>query len=147
MDANSNNSCRNINDIFIVSNCDVIVKANFEEVVGFHKSQNASITILSAIQHFKIPYGVTNFKEGGEVIDIVEKPEYTFTVNTGVYVVNRNTLQLIPEKSYFDMTDLIKSLIKNKKRVVTYPVNENDYIDIGQWEEYKSALEHFNKYG
>jgi dTDP-glucose pyrophosphorylase len=45
------------------------------------------------------------------------------------------------------MTDLIKNLIENKKKVLTYPVNENDYIDIGQWEEYKSALEHFNKYG
>lgn len=130
-----------ITDIFIVSNCDVIVKANFEEVVNFHKNQNTSVTILSAIQHFKIPYGVTNFKEGGEVVDIVEKPEYTFTINTGVYVVNKNALQFIPEKSYFNMTDLIKSLIKNKKKVITYPVNENDYIDIGQWEEYKKAIE------
>ena len=130
-----------VDDIFIVSNCDVIVKADFEEVINLHKRQNASMTILSSIQHYKIPYGVIRFKEGGVVTDILEKPEYTMTINTGVYVLSKDSLQFIPEKSYFDMTDLIKTLIENNKKVVTYPVNENDYIDIGQWEEYKKAVE------
>lgn len=130
-----------INDIFVVSNCDVIVKANFEEVVNMHKKQNASLTILSAIQHYKIPYGIVKFKEGGKVIDIHEKPEYTFAINTGVYVMNKESLQFIPDNSCIDMTDLIKSLINNNKKIVMYPVNENDYIDIGQWEEYKKVID------
>ncbi len=130
-----------ISDTFIVSNCDVIVKANFEEVIGLHREQNASITILSSIQHYKIPYGVVNFKEKGVVTDILEKPEYTITVNTGVYVLSKDILRFIPDHSYFDMTDLIRTLIENSKKVITYPVNENDYIDIGQWGEYKKAVE------
>lgn len=130
-----------IDDVFMVSNCDVIVKANFEEVVNFHKEQKAFLTILSSFRHYKIPYGVVKFKEGGEVIDIFEKPEYTFTINTGVYVMNKKCLQFISEKTYFDMTDLVRQLIKNDKKIVTYLVNENDHIDIGQWEEYKMALE------
>jgi dTDP-glucose pyrophosphorylase len=44
------------------------------------------------------------------------------------------------------MTDLIKALIDNDKKVITYPVNENDYIDIGQWEEYKKAVEKLKVY-
>ena len=40
----------------------------------------------------------------------------------------------------FDMTDLIHHLIRSGRNVVTYPVNENDYIDIGQWDEYKKAI-------
>ncbi|MFA4991099.1 MAG: sugar phosphate nucleotidyltransferase [Candidatus Omnitrophota bacterium] len=130
-----------ISDIFIVSNCDVIVKANFEEVVNFHKDENASLTVLSCIQHHQIPYGVIKFKEKGEVIEIVEKPEYTFAVNTGIYILSKSSLGYIPDKTYFDMTDLIKTLIKDGKRVVTYPVNGKDYIDIGQWEEYKKSVE------
>ena len=130
-----------ISDFFIVSNCDIIVKADFEEVINFHKESNAYLTVLSSIQHHKIPYGVIKFKERGEVTDIIEKPEYTFTVNTGVYVVSKDSLQFIPNNLSFDMPDLIKALVKNNKKVVTYPVNENDYIDIGQWEEYKRALE------
>jgi len=131
---------KHIEDTFIVSNCDIIVKANFEEVVNFHKEQNAALTILCAIRHYKIPYGIIKFKPGGDVIDIHEKPEYTFPVNTGIHILSKDALQFIPKESSFDMPDLIKNLIENNKKVATYPVNENDYIDIGQWEEYKKAV-------
>ncbi len=135
-----------IDDVFIVSNCDVIVKADYEDVLKFHKRKNAAMTIISAIQHYKIPYGVTNFKKGGELINIAEKPEYTFTVNTGVYVLNKNCLKHIPENSFFDMPDLIEELVNNNKTVFTYPVNEKEYIDIGQWEEYRNALDQFQRH-
>ncbi|MCK5504355.1 MAG: NTP transferase domain-containing protein, partial [Thermodesulfovibrionia bacterium] len=133
-------------DIFIVTNCDVIVKADYQQVIKLHKKQNASMTILSSIQHHKIPYGVISFREKGSVTDIHEKPEYTLTINTGIYVLNKDILKLIPRNEYFDMTDLIKTLIDNDKKVITYPVNENDYIDIGQWEEYKKAVEKLKVY-
>ena len=84
---------------------------------------------------------ITLFEEGGKVVDVLEKPEYTFMINAGVYVLNKKVLRYIPKKAYFDMTDLIRILLKNNKKIVTYPVNESDYIDIGQWEEYKKALE------
>ncbi len=128
---------------FIVSNCDIIVKANFKDVINFHKGEGALLTILSSIQHYKIPYGVIKFRRKGKVIDIVEKPEYTLAVNTGLYILNKKCLRFIPEDSHFDMTDLIKKLIKNNEKVVIYPVSENDYIDIGQWEAYKKAIDYF----
>ncbi len=130
-----------IDDTFIVSNCDVIVKADFEQVLALHKEQQATMTILSSIQYYKVPYGVVKFRGRGEVLDIVEKPEYTLTVNTGVYVLSKEALQFIPEESSFDMTDLVERLIEKGRRVVTYPVNENDYVDIGHWDEYKRAVE------
>lgn len=130
-----------VKDIFIVSNCDVIVKANFEEVINFHKEQNAALTILAAIQHYKLPYGVIKFTEGGGVTDIHEKPEYTFPISAGIYILSKESLQVIPEELPFDMTDLIRDLIKDNRKVAMYPVNENDYIDIGQWEEYKKAID------
>lgn len=130
-----------VGDVFIVSNCDVIVKADFGDVAKFHNDEKASLTVLSAIQHREVPYGVIRFKEKGEVVDIIEKPEYTVTINAGIYIMNKECLQFIPKKSSFDMTDLIKSLITNKKKVVLYPVNEKEYVDIGQWEEYKKTVD------
>lgn len=132
---------RKISAVFIVSNCDVIAKANFEEVLVFHREQESSLTVVSAMQHYRIPYGVIKYKKGGEIIDIEEKPEHTFPINAGIYVLNRDTIKYIPKKSFFDMTDLVKILIKNSKKVVMYPVNENDYSDVGQWEEYQKAIQ------
>lgn len=126
---------------FIVSNCDILVKANYHDVLNFHRREEAALTILSSIQHHKIPYGVVEFKEGGVVTGIIEKPEYTFHINTGVYVLDKSCLGLIPSGSYYDMPTLISDLIAGGRKVVMYPVNENDYIDIGQWEEFKKATE------
>ncbi|MBI5789053.1 MAG: CBS domain-containing protein [Candidatus Schekmanbacteria bacterium] len=132
-----------IKGTFILSNCDVIVKANYSEVLKIHAESQAVLTILSSIKHYKIPYGVVNFIQGGKVTNIIEKPEYTFTINTGAYILNSDVLQYIPEKTRFDMTDLIKLLIEQGKQVITYPVNENDYIDIGEWEEYRKVVDKF----
>lgn len=136
---------KDIADTFIVSNCDVFVNADFEEVVAMHKEKKALLTVLSSIRHHVLPYGVIEFKEGGDLTDIHEKAEHSMVVNTGVYVLDREALQFISKKSHFDMTDLIKKLVSNKKKVIIYPVNENDFIDIGQWEEYRKALQKLQK--
>ena len=124
----------------IVSNCDIIVKADYYDVLRFHKSTGASLTIVSSIQHHKLPYGVINFSNGGRVNEIIEKPEYSFCINTGVYVLDSSCLELIPSGRLFHMTHLIDLLISNGKVVSTYPVNESEYIDVGQWEEYRYAV-------
>jgi NDP-sugar pyrophosphorylase family protein len=138
---------KKISDLFIVSNCDVIVKADFSDVINFHKNQKSMLTILAPIQHHKIPYGVIEFKKGGQVGAIHEKPEYTFTINAGVYVLCKESLKFIPENTAFDMTSLIDVLLKNEKKIFIYPINEKNYIDIGQWEEYKKVFDHFHKFG
>jgi len=128
-------------ECFFVSNCDIIVKADYSDVLNFHRSSGSWLTIISALQHNIVPYGVVHFSNGGRVAKIQEKPEYSFTINTGVYILDKRCLRFIPENNVFHMTDLIKALIDDQKPVYTYPVNEKEYIDIGQWEEYRNALD------
>lgn len=132
-----------IDGTFIVSNCDIIVKANYEDVIKFHKESGAMMTVVSSIQHHQIPYGVIEFGDGGVVSEIKEKPEYTHAINTGVYVLEKECLDLIPHNQFFHITHLMEELIRLKSKVVTYPVNEKEYVDIGQWEEYMSAVDNF----
>ena len=130
-------------DKFIVSNCDILVNADYADVVKFHEKNQASLTMISAFQRHRIPYGVIEFMEDGVVTHIHEKPEQTVIINTGVYVVNTECLDLIPDNKVFHMTHLIEKLMAKGKKVCTYPVNENDYIDIGQWDEYRKAVKQF----
>lgn len=131
---------KEVPDRFIVSNCDIIVKADYNNVIKFHEETNSIITILSSIQHHAIPYGVIEFENGGQVTNIKEKPEFTIPINTGVYILEREAWDYIPENKLFHMTHLIEALIQDGKKVMTYPVSENDYVDIGQWKEYKEAV-------
>lgn len=134
---------KEVPDTVIVSNCDIIVKADYNEVLKFHKESNAVLTILSSIQHHAIPYGVVEFEKGGKVKHIKEKPEFSMPINTGVYILDKEAWDYIPDGEFFHMTHLIEELIKDNRNVMTYPVSESDYIDIGQWDEYKSAVKKF----
>ena len=55
--------------------------------------------------------------------------------------MNPEALKFIPGNERFDMTDLIRRLEENNKSVGVYPVSGESWIGIGQWEEYKKAIE------
>jgi dTDP-glucose pyrophosphorylase/CBS domain-containing protein len=130
-----------IGDTFIVSNCDVIVKADYSDLLGFHNASKNLLTVVGAIYHHQIPYGVINFGKEGKINHIQEKPEFDFTVNTGMYVMSSKVLEYIPKDKNFDMPDLVAVLLESKKNVGVYPVSEKSYVDIGQWKEYRKAID------
>ena len=130
---------------FVLSNCDILVKADYSDVLKFHRKNDADMTILSAIKHYQIPYGVIEREVDGTLKRINEKPENTFFVNTGVYILNKRILSLILKMRSM-IWIFIQDLLSKDYKVQTYPVNENDYVDIGQWEEYKIAINKIQDY-
>ena len=128
---------------FFVSNCDIIINCNYFEIYKFHKKANFDLTLVSSIQHHIIPYGVCKLENDGSLKTIREKPEYDFLVNTGMYILNPDILKFIPKDKSFDMTDLIKCLKEKKKKIGVFPVSEKSWIDIGQWEKYRKAINMF----
>lgn len=127
-----------------VSNCDILIKENYLNVLTFHKKQKNDLTLISAMVHYKVPYGVCSIKNDGELYKLSEKPEYDFLVNTGMYILNSNVLDLIPDNKFFHITHLMEKIQQNGGKVGVYPVSEKSWIDVGQWEEYKSSLKLFS---
>ncbi|MCS7096833.1 MAG: mannose-1-phosphate guanylyltransferase, partial [Nitrososphaerota archaeon] len=67
--------------------------------------------------------------------------EINFMINTGMYVISCEVLELIPENHFLHATDLIEEAKARNKEIGVYPISENSWIDVGQWEEYKKAVE------
>lgn len=128
---------------FFVSNCDILIKANYTDIYNDHLSKNNDITIVASLIHYKVPYGVCEIENGGELKGMVEKPEYDFLVNAGMYILNPDVLKLIPESEFYNITDLIDSVKSSGGKVGVFPVSENSYSDSGQWEEYRNMLNAF----
>ena len=126
---------------FFVSNCDIIVKANYDSIYNFHISGEYDITLVASTKEYIIPYGTCDLNEEGHLLKINEKPELNFLVNAGLYVFNPNVINLIPKDKFYHITNLIDDLIKSKMRVGVFPVDENEWIDVGEWAEYKKAVE------
>lgn len=125
----------------IVTNCDIIVKADYAELVAFHTANNYDLTLVAALKDYRIPYGVCELQKSGSLAQITEKPQYSFLVNTGMYLVRRDRLNLIPEEARCDMTDLIAKIKSTDGRIGVFPVGENAWIDLGEWSEYRKALD------
>ena len=125
---------------FFVSNCDIIIHTSYYSVYKFHKKGCYDLTLLGSMRKFTIPYGVCDIDNNGELKGIREKPISDLLVNTGLYLMEPNVLNYIPEDKFFDMTDLIREIQKKGLKVGVYPVSEKSWIDVGQWGEYDKAI-------
>ncbi len=131
---------------FFVSNCDIIIKDDYSRIYEFHQKGKFDLTLVASMQHHTIPYGVCEITNGGKLKSIKEKPEYDFLVNTGMYIINPAVLDIIPSNKLYHITDLIGDMQKQKRSIGVYPVSEKSWIDIGQWEEYKNAVDRISKF-
>tara|TARA_Y100001935_G_C17300124_1_gene508708 strand:+ start:749 stop:1801 length:1053 start_codon:yes stop_codon:yes gene_type:complete len=125
---------------FIVSNCDTIVSIDYSSLYEFHKKNKFSITLVASLKNYTIPYGTCVLNDEEYLKELNEKPNYDLLVNVGLYILEPVILDYIPNGKIFHITDLIDQLIKNDFKVGVYPIDEKDWIDIGEWSEYQKAV-------
>ena len=128
------------NKPFFVTNCDIIIKANYNSLYNFHKSGGYDITLVASTKEYIIPYGTCELNDEGHLSQINEKPKYDFLINTGLYLLNPEMLNLIPENKFYHITHLIENAKNKGKKVGVYPIDDDAWIDVGQWVEYKQVV-------
>lgn len=126
---------------FFVSNCDILIEGNYSEMLKYHKENNNKITLISSLKHYTIPYGIIEIDSDSTVQRMVEKPEYDYLVNTGMYILEPECLYDIPENTFYHITELINKYIENGEKVGVFPVSENAWLDMGQFKEMENMLE------
>jgi dTDP-glucose pyrophosphorylase len=131
------------NKPFFITNCDIIIKANYISLYEFHQKGGYDITLVASAKEFIIPYGTCELNGEGHLSHINEKPKYDFLINTGLYVLNPDILNLIPVNKFYHITHLIEEAKKQGKKVGIFPIDDDDWIDIGQWAEYQKAIDKF----
>lgn len=125
---------------FFVSNCDSINDQDYRDVYEYHQINHNDLTIVTMVKSFKIPYGVIETGEDGLMMDLKEKPEQTFQVNTGVYVLNPELIDEIPKGEFFHITHLMEKVKARGGRVGCFPVSEGSWHDMGEWAEYLKMI-------
>ncbi|UOB21231.1 nucleotidyltransferase family protein [Macrococcus armenti] len=120
---------------FFVSNCDILIDADYNEIIKFHKENEYVITMITSLQEYTVPYGVVHLDSNGTVDYLQEKPTYDFLTNTGMYVINSKILKFIPKNEFFHITDLIEEALKQNEKVGVYPISSDAWMDMGQFDE------------
>ena len=125
---------------FFVSNCDIIIEADYTDLYHFHTENSYDITLVASAKQFNIPYGICELNGSGCLERIQEKPKYNYLVNTGLYVLKPDVINLVPDDGLFHITHLIDKVKENNGTIGVYPISEKAWIDVGQWAEYRKAL-------
>lgn len=127
-----------IHQTFFMVNCDIIIDEDYGNILDYHKKNKNQITIVAALKHYRIPYGIIKTRENGLLTELEEKPELMFKINSGMYILEPELLKEIPENQFFHITDLIEKVRKKNGRIGVFPISEKSWRDIGEWDEYLS---------
>ena len=123
-------------------NGDLLTNVNFENMLDFHELNNSMATMCVREYDFKVPYGVVNLNNE-KITGIEEKPIHSFFVNAGIYILEPECIDSIPDNVFYDMPSLFEELIKNNRKIISFPLNEY-WLDIGKVADYEKAKVEYN---
>ena len=124
------------NDPFILMNGDLLTDLDISQIYRHHIESAAEITMATAHHNIHSPYGVIESNEDGSIKSINEKPNLSYLINAGIYVVSPSVLNLIPIGQQYGMPDLIQSMIDSHKHIETFHI-EGQWFDLGTMETYQ----------
>ena len=131
------------NDTVLVMNSDLFTNINNEDFFLHFKEHDADMSVAAVPYSVQVPYGIFKIEDRRNITGLVEKPTYDYYANAGIYLIKKSALDLIPEDTFFNATDLIEALIAAGRKVIRFPLN-GTWIDIGNPQEYKRANELVN---
>lgn len=124
-----------LDSTFFLTNCDVLIDADYGDIYEFHKKSGNLITVVCAFKHITIPYGVIELGSEGEIKTVTEKPQMNFLTNTGVYVVEPRVIEELADDTPIGFPDIMENYRHAGEKIGVYPVSENSWMDMGQLEE------------
>ena len=130
-----------VEDTFFMSNCDILIDADYADILDYHKQSGNIITMVCAEKKFEIPYGTVLLDQNNRIVALEEKPKFDYRVNTGFYVIEPAFLERIPHNTFIHITDIIENCIADGDRVGCFLIPEEAWMDMGQFDELEKMKE------
>jgi dTDP-glucose pyrophosphorylase/predicted transcriptional regulator len=121
----------------LVINGDILTRVDYINLLQFHSDYESTATLAVREYTTQIPYGVVRMDDV-KVVAFEEKPKLSHFVNTGIYLLNPDVLNMVPKDSFIDMPQLLETITAEGKSVNAFPVYEY-WLDIGGKESLKAA--------
>lgn len=126
-------------DYVLVTNSDILTNLDYEDFFLDFIEKDADMSVITIPYAVNVPYAVME-TANNHVLSFKEKPTYTYYSNGGIYLIKREILELIPENTFYNSTDLMQQLIQDDKRLISFPIRQY-WLDIGKHEDYIKAQE------
>jgi mannose-1-phosphate guanylyltransferase/phosphomannomutase len=139
------NAAEHLKERFIIISGDVLTDFDLSAALQFHESKGAKATILLTRVPNPLQYGIVMTDPEGNITRFLEKPSwgevFSDTINTGIYILEPEVMELIPYQREFDFSkDLYPLMLRNGMKLCGY-IADGYWRDIGNLNEYQIACE------
>jgi len=137
------NAAHFFDDTFLVVSGDAVTDFDLQKIVHAHKASGAAATLTLARVANPLEYGVIVTDDAGNITQFLEKPSWgeiiSDTVNTGIYVLEPEVLDLIPADTMYDFsTQLFPKMLERGMHLHGF-VADGYWCDVGNIKEYWRA--------
>ena len=127
----------------LLMNSDLLTNIDFEDLFECYIKNDAEMVVASVPYEVSIPYGILETNDENVIQSLHEKPTYTYYSNAGIYIIKTSCLKEIPQRSFYNATDLIEKLIEENRRVVNFAIVDY-WLDIGKPKDFQKAQQDVN---
>lgn len=134
------NAAKDFEEPFVVISGDAMCSFRLDKIMEYHKARKAAVTIAVSSVSDPREYGLVRYDERGFVTGFSEKPGWEqavcSTANTGIYIINPEILELIPDNEKYDFAaDLFPKMLNLSLPIAAYRA-DGYWCDIGDIGEY-----------
>lgn len=124
-----------LDPVFLAANGDVFMYTDFSRQIDKHIRDGARVTISVSEVEDPSQFGVVEMDSRGRITGFKERPRPGETdsklINSGVYVVNREVLSMIPENTFYDFSkDLFPRIVQDGGGLSACPI-DGIFMDVG----------------
>jgi len=121
----------------LVLNGDLVMHPDLTAMLDAHARTGHAATIGVGSYQVQLPFGKVT-ERGGQLIALEEKPEISFLVNRGIYVIDPAAIEYVPKNQEFPITALFEALLKAKRSVGVYYLGDS-WLDVGVPDDLRRA--------
>ncbi|MEM4293771.1 MAG: NDP-sugar synthase [Thermoplasmata archaeon] len=132
-----------LENLFLVTSSDLITDINLHGLLDFHFEKGSKLTVAFSESSEVSHYGIATIDHNGKLTRFVEKPReseaFSNIVNAGIYVVEKEVLDFVPDNMEFDFSrHLFPLLVERNCPIFGYRFKEY-WNDIGRHSSYLFA--------
>lgn len=133
-------AARHLDERFLIISGDLLTDFDLSTVLKFHQQKQAQATLTLTSVPDPLQFGVVITNPDGEITKFLEKPDwgevFSDTINTGIYVLEPEVLELIPEGENRDWSkDVFPQMLRQKDRLFGCTL-KGYWQDIGNTDAY-----------
>jgi NDP-sugar pyrophosphorylase family protein len=128
-----------LDSTFLVINGDVLTDLNISAFLGVHRGHGGPLTIATMRRTLRSDFGVIE-QSNGRVICFREKPNLRHLVSMGIYCMEPEILEHIPNGVPFGFDDLMFHMLEIGLPAHTF-LHSGFWLDIGRVEDFQKAQE------